>query len=298
MLRSASLLLLTSLLLGCAPELRKGPSGTNPFRVEQLNLPAFELAEGPTWDGGDLLFFTDIFASKLYKYNLRTGELATEQEATDAANGMAMDDTGKLWICTQELGRITLYDPKTATLRPLLRGFHGKRFNHPNDITLDDHGGAYFTDPAWDPVKHRHQPVNGIYYVGHDGEAHLLDADLDKPNGILLSKNGKFLYVVDMGTNAFLRYPVVQPGVVAEPEAFATLNTEGVSAAAPDGLEEDAEGNIYVATENGIQVFTPTGQFLYRVALPQRPTNLEFIDRAQKEMIVTSANYLFRLRRE
>lgn len=264
--------------------------------IEELPTPPLLLAEGPTWDGQDALYFTDIYANTLYLYQFSLNQTSVVLRNTDAANGMVMDSAGWLWLCRQAQGRIVRFNPVSGEQRPVVTEYAKVRFNHPNDLSLDQHGGAYFTDPAWDPVKHQKQPLNGVYYVDNHGQATLLIRALDKPNGILLSRDGHSLFVVDMATDAFMRYPVTAPGQLGEGQPFAQLATHSTGHAAPDGIEEDIYGNIFVATDQGLQVFSANAEPLGIIELPQRPTNMEFINRENTEMAVTSANHLFKLR--
>lgn len=263
-----------------------------------LNVRPFNLTEGPSWDGGDFVYFSEIYANRIHRYSLSQHTFEVVFQNSHAANGMAFDNAGRLWICEQDTGSIVVFNPETGNKETLVNRFNGAPFNHPNDLTLDSHGGAYFTDPAWDLKRHKKQPVNGVYYVNQHGETTLLISDNDKPNGILLDRQEQFLYVADMGNDSFKRYTVLQPGVLGDGDNFAKLDTTGVELAAPDGLEEDEQGNIYVAASNGLQVFSSDGAFLYRVALPQRPTNLEFVNPQQTQLLVTTNNNLYLLTRQ
>lgn len=284
-----------ALLTACAQHTPRGGH----WAVEQLNPYPLELGEGPAWDGAHSVFFTEIYASRIQRFDLASGAVTTVFPESAAANGMVLDAGGQLWICAQDVGQIVRLLPGEKSWTVVAGEYQGTRFNHPNDLTLDAFGGVYFTDPAWNPALHQHQPVNGVYYVndGTDGErkVSLLISDMDKPNGILLSRDNRFLYVVDMGNDDFRRYPVVAPGKLGPMEHFAELSTYHVRAAAPDGLEEDLAGNIYVAAENGIQIFSASGELLNLVQLPQRPTNLEFIDPERQVLFVTTMNNLYRV---
>ena len=81
--------------------------------------------------------------------------------------------------------------------------YEGKPFNSPNDLTIDEQGRIYFTDPRYvghEPVE---QPVMGVYRIDTDGSVHLVIADSGKPNGIAVSPDQKTLYVGSNDSGSF-----------------------------------------------------------------------------------------------
>ncbi|WP_083608104.1 SMP-30/gluconolactonase/LRE family protein [Teredinibacter haidensis] len=262
----------------------------------QLNAEPYQLTEGPTWDGGNFVYFTEIYKSRIHRYNIVHGTFELVRENTQNANGLRFSPDGLLWVCEQSAGRIVRLNNETGKVVTVSGEYEGKPFNHPNDLVLDKSGGVYFSDPVWNETLHRKQPVNGVYYVNADGDARLLINDMDKPNGVLLSQNGRFLYVVDMGTDEFRRYRVVGPGQLADKKSFARFNLDDIDSAMPDGMAEDVDGNVYVATNNGVQVFDREGRYLGRFALDQRPTNLAFFGKALNQLFITSMNNVYSVR--
>ena len=90
---------------------------------------------------------------------------------------------------------------KTGRGRFWPKRYEGKRLNSPNDLVFRSDGALYFTDPSggnrfadWDLKKEL--PYQGVFLL-KDGKLQLLIKDLDRPNGIALSPDEKFLYVND-----------------------------------------------------------------------------------------------------
>ena len=97
--------------------------------------------------------------------------------------------------------------------------FEGKRFNSPNDVCVHPNGMIYFTDPPYGlPQKEkdprRESPIFGVYSVAPDGTVTVVDASLERPNGVTLSHDAKTLYVAQsQGGKAWvLSYPVDASG--------------------------------------------------------------------------------------
>jgi len=288
-------LALTGLLTLASCDSEKAATSIFPAldKVIQLNKMPYGLAEGPSWDGENTLYFSEILKNRIHRVDLLDKQFELFLDNTATVNGMTFDSAGQLWMCEQATGSIARIgiDPKSSWV--VAGEFQGKPFNHPNDLSLDAYGGVYFTDPSWNNPDFKKQPVNGVYYVNADGVVSLLVEDMHQPNGILLSADGNRLYIADMATGELRVYTVSEPGKLSNGRQFTQLNTEGVENAAPDGLEEDAQGNLYVAAENGIQVYNPAGQLLDRLALEQRPTNLEFVNQNKTLLVATTRNNLY-----
>jgi gluconolactonase len=135
--------------------------------------------------------------------------------------------------------------------------------------------------------------------------------DVSRPNGVLISRDQKTLYVAQSdyspGQPRQLRaYPINDDGSLGD---FVTLHTFGIDhlgvQRGVDGMTLDAEGNIVVCAgweQSGpgpmIYVFAPTGRILETHALRvDRPTNCCFGDPDMKTLYVTTGGgHLFRAR--
>ena len=110
----------------------------------------------------------------------------------------------------------------------LAEAYEGKRLNSPNDLVFRSDGALYFTDPSggnrfadWDLKKEL--PYQGVFLL-NDGKLQLLIKDLDRPNGIALSPDEKFLYVNDSAKRTITRYEVQRDGSVANGKLFADMS--------------------------------------------------------------------------
>ena len=131
----------------------------------------------------------------------------------------------------------------------------------PNDLTLDQSGGFYFTDPG-PYTEAATRAIGRVCYVDARRETFLVADELHFPNGIVLRANGRALLVAEDSRNRILEYPVLSPGQLGPAKVFADLpSNEG---AGPDGLALDEKGNLYIAHYGAAQILVvdPMGRRL------------------------------------
>ena len=185
--------------------------------------------------------------------------------------------------------------------------FEGNKFNSPNDITLDEKGRVYFSDPRYQGAEPVEQPVEAVYRIDPDGSIHRIITDAGKPNGVCVSVDQKTLYVVSnddglmgydqlpdkipahKGRMALLAYDLYPDGSAKFRKVLADYYPQD----GPDGLNRDSEGNLYVAvrdaTRFGIYVYSPEGKELAYIPTPELPTNCGFGRGASANTLYISA---------
>ncbi|MET0362056.1 MAG: SMP-30/gluconolactonase/LRE family protein, partial [Sphingobium sp.] len=88
------------------------------------------------------------------------------------------------------------------------------------------------------------------------------------------------LYVANTAGDSVIAFSVQPNGSVTGRRDFAKLagvkDTPNGRASGADGIVVDAEGRVYVATNIGVQIFSPEGSALGVIALPKQPQNLAF----------------------
>jgi gluconolactonase len=184
-----------------------------------------------------------------------------------------------------------LLDPPAAS------AVEGKPLQGPNDLTLDaPNGGFYFTDPENSSAD---KPIGAVYYVDATdgtGKVRRVDDGLAYPNGIVLTPDGKRLYVGESQRNRVHVYDVTAPGEVANRRVFAELPTADKAAGQidnqPDGMCLDAAGNLYVAHYGmrQVQVLNPAGKLIARLPGGNLTTsNVAFGGPKADQLFVTGA---------
>ena len=259
---------------------------------------------------------TDMQAGNIWKHDPETGETVIFRSPSGMSNGMKFDAQGRLVVAEgADFGgrRITRTDMKTGKSEIIAGLYNGKPFNSPNDLSIDEQGRIYFTDPRYAGHEPVEQPVFGVYRIDPDGSIHLVVTDAGKPNGVAVSPDQKTLYVVSHDNGAMGSFPDDVPlrnGNMAllaydlSPEGNATFRKTIVDFApedGPDGMIVDAEGNLYAAirdeTQPGVHVYTPEGEELAYVRTPDKPTNVAFgRGKSSGYLYVTAENCLYRIR--
>ncbi len=252
----------------------------------------FAFTEGPAADRHGNVYFTDIPNQRIHKVDA-DGKLSVFRENSHHANGLMLNARGEIIACEMD-GQIAAYSPDGKSRRVLAEAYDGKRFNAPNDLVLDKEGGIYFTDPEFLAPKPLPQGKTAVYYVAKDGKVSRLIDDLPNPNGILLSPDEKTLYVIPSGQAEMMAYPVEGPGKIGKGRVFCTLKQrkEGEKSGG-DGLTVDEKGNLYITSGLGLQVFSPDGQLLGILTLPEQPANVTFGGKDLKTLYVTARTSLY-----
>jgi len=232
-------------------------------------------ADGPVWNNDNSVYFRAGSDASLYQYRIRENLVERMDGGGSGLRGLFMRGEDIL-ACNSKVGQIVRIDQLGKSVGEVSTGFLSQRFNQPNDMVADQHGGIYFTDPSWSAVDVRAQRAKGVYYINGAGQTSLLIHDMDKPNGIALSPEGKTLYVGDMGSDELRQYAVLAPGKLGEFRRFAEFYGLDRSSVQPDGMRTDSAGNLYVATRRAVEVFNSAGDFLGMIDIPARPYHIAF----------------------
>lgn len=258
----------------------------------------FDWTEGPLWvpdDQGGKLLFSDIPRNSIYEWRLGKGVQlfmkpsgftgVGDYGAEPGSNGLLLDAEGRLVCCEHGDRRISVLT-ENGGKRTLADNYQGKRFNSPNDGALKSNGDIYFTDPPYglperENDKRREIEWFGVYRVTPAGEVTLLTKEMTRPNGIGFSPDEKTLYVAQSDSAAAIwkAFPVKEDGTLGPGKLFydATPNM-GKLPGAPDGLEVDAQGNLFATGPGGVYVFTPKGELLGRLSTGERTANVAWGD--------------------
>jgi len=286
-LLSLSLAALAQFVLAADPISGFGPAG----EVKKVH-GGFQFTEGPAADRQGNLFFSDVAGDKLYQVDAK-GQLSTLLDPSHHTNGLMCNAAGNIVACEMD-GRLIEINPKTKEVKSLADGYEGKRFNAPNDLVIDRDGGVYFTDPHFRAPMPLPQGVRAFYYRAPDGKVTRLGVVETAPNGIILSPDEKTLYVIPSGQAEMLAYPVEAPGKIGKERVFCTLKqAAGKTNGGGDGLTIDTQGNLYITSALGIQVFNPQGHLLGIIEFPEQPANCDFGGKGNMTLYATARTSLY-----
>src|SRR6266446_6841895 len=180
-----------------------------------------EFTEGPACGPGWYIYFSDI-GNRILRYSPATNKTTVYRDPSGRANGLDFDPQGRLVAAeganTGGNRRITITE-KDGKVRVLTDKWKGKRYNSPNDVTIDTKGRVYFTDPRYVGDEKREIDTESVYRVDPDGTVEQIITDVQKPNGIILSPDMKTLYLADSnpkGNQHLLAFPLKVDGTVGE----------------------------------------------------------------------------------
>ena len=112
--------------------------------------------------------------------------------------------------------------------------------------------------------------------------------DVVKPNGIVGTPDGRWLYVADIGAGKTYKYSIGPDGVLSGRELFVTQGS--------DGMTLDERGNVYL-TGDGVTVYDPLGKKIAYIPVPEKWTaNLCFGGKDKKTLFLTVSESIYVLR--
>jgi gluconolactonase len=223
-------------------------------------------ADGLISEPDGTLLLPEQRADRVSRFD-KNGKITLYLEDTNEAGGIALDPKGRVIAVERN------NPPRVRVLAPerkvLVETFEGKPLQRLSDIVGDRKGGIYFTEG----------PTSSVYYLSAGGQVTRVANDIPGANGIMLSPDEKTLYVTNTQAG-ILAYDVQPDGSIRNRRPF--VKPEG----GQDGLAVDAAGRLYVASQLGIQVFSPQGQHLGLIPTPRPTTTLAFAGPDKKTLYV------------
>jgi gluconolactonase len=267
-----------------------------------------------------------IEAGHIWRFDPASGKTTIFRSPSGMSNGIKFDAAGNLIVAEgADYGsrRVTRTDMKTGKAYIIASHFEGHQLNSPNDITIDEKGRIYFSDPRYLGFEPINQPLQAVYRIDTDGSLHRIITDAGKSNGVCVSPDQKSLYVVsnDNGATSIERLASAgadNPAAIAVPllkgrmallaydlaadgsAKFRKVLVDYAPQDGPDGLVCDREGNLYVATRAetrpGIAVYSPAGKELAFIKT-ELPTNVGFgRGKDGKTLYITAGSSLYRIK--
>ena len=251
----------------------------------------FIFTEGPAVDKEGNIYFTDQPNDKIMKWSADAG-LSVFMEGTGRSNGLFMDKNDNLMACADLNNQLWMID-KSKNVTILVKDFHGKKLNGPNDLWIDPQGGIYFTDPFykrdyWTRTEKEIEEEN-VYYLSPDRTKLTIAASgLMQPNGIIGTPDGKKLYVADIKGRKTYSFTIEKDGALTGKNLFADMGS--------DGMTIDSKGNVYL-TGKGVIVFNSKGEKIETIPIDAPWTaNVCFGGKDRKTLFVTATKSIFTLK--
>ncbi len=253
----------------------------------QLVSSEFSFTEGPASDKNGNIFFTDQPNNRIWKYDTE-GKLSVFLENAGRSNGMFFDQKGNLTTCADEHNQIWQIK-RNGKIKVLLTDLNGLHFNGPNDLWISPTNGIYFTDPYYqrDYWTRKEPELDGqkVYYLASNKKPVVVADNFVRPNGIIGTSDGKYLYVADIGASKTYQYQIAPDGKLTNQKLFAAMGS--------DGMTIDEQGNIYL-TGNGVTVYNKAGEIIEHIAVPEKWTaNITFGGKDHNILFITASKSVY-----
>src|SRR5437899_1524118 len=160
--------------------------------------------EGPAWDAQ-----RGVFSSgNGHTYLLDRAGRSRIFRKNSGTNGLLFDSQGRLLACESAFRRITRME-RDGKITVLTARYDGKHYNETNDLALDSGGRVYFSDPCYGPragkemFDKKRRLIEAVYRLDPDGMVtRLTGRELERPNGVLVSADDRYLYLAANNNNA------------------------------------------------------------------------------------------------
>ena len=238
-------------------------------RLEKV-ASGFTWVEGPAWiPARSVLRFSDIPGNRVVEFHEADGTTAVISDDAEFTNGRALARDGSVIECS-----------------------HGRRA-----VQIDRAASAPGADYAPEILVDRLDPA--------DGSLTPVVIDVEAPNGLAFSPDESVLYVSDSSLSpAEADPPAGRPrghsihayDVVEGRHAKNGRELVEVSPGLPDGFRVDAEGNLWSSSLSGIQVFTPTGERLGEIPVPEKVANCAFGGVDGTTLYICASTGIYRIR--
>lgn len=275
------------------------PRRAKAVQVQKLAGGFHNISGGAVHPNGDF-YFVDPKWHRIHRWNVARRQVQLVHDAPLFPVNLAFDEVGNLIVLAYG-GRGTAYafrpdasgEPQIALLKPEpTQRRPGKAFVFP------------VTDWLFPEAIVNGQPLKRPFQIASpDGTTYLpvgqdfVDGTLTwgvklqdalRSFGLARAVKGKPFYITGESEMRTYRVEIAEDGTMTNPRLFAEQGGESV-VAGPDGRVYIAAGHIYV--------YTPDGQPVETIEVPERPTHLAFGGKDGKTLFITARTGLYSVQR-
>ena len=258
-------------------------------------------AEGPCYiKSHKKLYFSDIPNNHLLSWD--GSNVKIEKDPSNFINGNTEDLEGNLISCSHG-GRCIYKTDINGNTTTLVDKYLDKKLNSPNDVVVKSDGSIWFTDPPYgilsDYEGYKGDMEYGACYVFRydpkENNLEVVSKDFLKPNGLAFSVNEDKIYIADSGgshdvnaPNQIMVYDVIENRILKNGKVFHKFNPFFA-----DGFRVDKDDNVWTSAGKGIKCFSPQGEVIGQLLLPDLVANLTFGGENNNILYVTSSSNLY-----
>jgi gluconolactonase len=216
---------------------------------------------------GNTLYFVDYSTSDVLRLVDRKVEKVWHQDGC-GANGLVQVPQGLLVAC-YENGTVVRISLAGKTEETISGDDKGRPFIAPNDLAADARGGVYFTGSG------SGSSLGKVYYRSVDKRVREVAANIRNANGLVVSLDGKILYLAESAANRLLAFDIAADGALSGQREFVKLgdilSAPGQATFTPDGVRIDKRGNLFIGLYRGggFAVVSPAAKLLAFVSVPE-----------------------------
>jgi gluconolactonase len=264
--------------------------------------------EGPAWNAvGRFFLWSDIPNNRQLRWLEDDGHVSVFRSPSGNSNGNTFDWQGRQISCEHGNRRVVRYEHDGSTT-VLAETFEGQPFNSPNDAVVHPNESIWFTDPPYGTAAvgqyegnfgELYHP-NAVYRIDPTGRIDRVTDELVAPNGLCFSHDYNRLYIADTGTGArdIKVFDVVDGVRLANGRQFTDMIVDGQSVG-PDAVRADIDGNIWASAGwegypfDGVHCFTPEGERIGQIRLPETTSNLVFGGPKRNRLMITASQSIY-----
>lgn len=253
--------------------------------------------EGPVWYGGKL-YYVEYDRNAVMVWDGRRNTVFSAEKGC-GQSAVAPTSHGEFVTTCYDNGSIGRMSADGTVLPAYTHDKDGNRFNGPNDLAPDTHGGIYFTASG-----HLGPVIDGkVFHIDAAGAITQVAIDLHNANGLAVSADGTLLYVVETEEHRLLQFKIGADATLSGRRVFVNLDDLVNHAATiwPDGVKVSSTGDLYVGQSprdlhmpllGQIFVIDARGKLLRTLRLPSpKVPNLAFSP-DEKTLYVTAVDQI------
>jgi len=209
--------------------------------VRTLNSDA-HFAEGPIWYRGKL-YYVEYDRNTVTTWDGAKNSIFWSKPGC-GPSAVIPTAQGEFLTTCYDSGTIGRISADGKDLPPYSHAKDGTTFVGPNDFAPDRRGGIYFTCSGTLEAR-----LDGkVFYIARDGTITQMAKDVHSANGIVVTNDGRTLYVIETDEHRLLQFKIGADASLSDRRVFLNLDdlTHHVTHIFPDGVKIDSKGDIYI----------------------------------------------------